>query len=197
MLARVSNVEAFRQWRENDDQEPEDLIRWLTVDQPTEAMQAGTAFHKALELAEPGQFEKLEALGFTFLMPDDVAIEMPRIRELRGYDEYPGITITGQVDCLDGLRVDDHKTTSRFDPDRYLAGYSWRLYLRMFGAKRFRWNVFEIRNLKERTYDVRATHRLEAFAYPGMSHDCEQLVADFREFLNRYMPDYNAMREAA
>lgn len=197
MLARVSNVESFRQWRDNEEQSVDDLLRWMTVDQPSEAMLAGTAFHKALELADPGQFEKLEAHGFTFLLPDDVTIELPRIRELRGYDEYPGITITGQVDCLEGLRVDDHKTTSRFDPDRYLSGYQWRLYLRMFGAKRFRWNVFEIKPLKDRIYEVRATHRMEAFAYPGMDRDCEQLVAEFREFMERHMPEYNAMEKAA
>ena len=39
---------------------------------------------------------------------------------------------------IDGLRIEDHKTTSRFEPDWYLPGYQWRLYLDIFGASRFR-----------------------------------------------------------
>lgn len=187
MLARVSNLESFRQWREDDEQTVEDLVHWLTSSHPTEAMLAGTAFHKALELAQPGEYDTLEALGFTFLLPDAV-LELPTVQELRAYGEYGGLTVTGQVDGIEGLRVDDHKTTSRFDPERYLAGYQWRFYLDLLEADVFRWNVFEIREVKRRVYQVTATHRLEAHRYPGMHTDCERLAADFLVFARQHLP---------
>ena len=56
MLARVSSIETFRRWRLDEEQDAADLIARLTDFQPTEAMEAGTAFHKALELAEHFSF---------------------------------------------------------------------------------------------------------------------------------------------
>ncbi len=44
MLARVSNIEAYRQWRNTDDA-PSALVERLTNLQPTKAMDAGTAVH--------------------------------------------------------------------------------------------------------------------------------------------------------
>jgi hypothetical protein len=186
MLARVSNLESFRQWREDDEQTVDDLVHWLTTDAPTEAMLAGTAFHRALELAEPGEYTTLEANGFTFLLPD-AELELPAVQELRAYGRYGDLVVTGQVDGLAGLRVDDHKTTSRFDPERYLAGYQWRFYLDLLGADVFRWNVFEIRETDRRVYQVGAPHRLEAHRYPGMRADCERLATDFLAFARQHL----------
>ena len=187
MLARVSNLESFRQWREDDEQTAEDLVHWLTANEPTEAMLAGTAFHKALELAQPGEYDTLEALGFTFLLPD-AELALPTVRELRAYGRYGALTVTGQVDGIEGVRVDDHKTTSRFDPERYLAGYQWRFYLDLLDADVFRWNVFEIREVRRRVYQVSPPHQLEAHRYPGMRADCERLAADFLEFARQHLP---------
>src|SRR5699024_885043 len=84
MLARVSNLEAFRQYRESEDMTAACLVRWITASQPTPAMLAGTAFHAAIEVCGEGEFDTLEANGHTFLMPD-AEIALPEIRELRGY----------------------------------------------------------------------------------------------------------------
>ena len=93
MLARVSNIEALRRWRLNE--EPvEDLVRWITTDNPTPAMLAGTAFHKALELAEPGDFDRLQANGMTFIMPD-AEIALTEIREMRAERQYGPLTVSG------------------------------------------------------------------------------------------------------
>jgi hypothetical protein len=74
--------------------------------------------------------------------------------------------------------VEDHKTTGRFDPERYLSGYQWRLYLDIFGADLFRWNVFEIKATDDPlTWDVFAQHTLEQYRYPAMSADCARLGA--------------------
>ncbi len=187
MLARVSNIEAFRRWREAEDQPVENLIEFITVDNPTPAMLAGTAFHEALENAQPGTYEVLEAMGYTFHLPD-AELVLPSIREVRAYGQYGGLTVTGKVDCLDGRRVDDHKTTSRFDAERYLAGYQWRFYLDLFDADVFRWNVFELRELEPLVFQVSAPQLLEITRYPGMHDDCMQLALDYLAFARDYLP---------
>lgn len=187
MLARVSNIEAFRRWREDDDQPVEQLVEYITVDNPTKAMQAGTAFHEALEHAAYGTYDVLQAQGYIFHLPD-AELVLPTIREVRAYGTYGGLTVTGKVDCLDGLRVDDHKTTSRFDVERYLDGYQWRYYLDLFGADVFRWNVFVLKEMGEMEYQVAAPQPLEATRYPGLHDDCMKLAQDYLEFAREHLP---------
>ena len=187
MLARVSNVDSFRRWREDEDQSVDDLVQWITTDNPSEAMLAGTAFHAAIEVCQPGDFETIEANGYTFLLPD-AEIALPAIRELRAYKAYGDLTVTGCVDCLEGKRIEDHKTTGRVDHERYLAGYQWRFYLDIFEADRFRWNVFPIREIKPKVYQVSQPEILEVCRYPGMHEDCARLAADYLEFAREHLP---------
>ena len=196
MLARVSSIESFRKWREDEEQSVDDLVRWLTVDEPSEAMLAGTAFHKAIELTTPGEYEQLSANGFTFLLPN-AELVLPAIREVRAYGNYGPMQVTGQVDGLDGKRVDDHKTTGRVDLERYIEGYQWRFYLDLFGADVFRFNVFEIKEVARRVYEVKPPQLLELCRYPGMHRDCERLAADFYEFASVHLPGGIEIREAA
>jgi hypothetical protein len=196
MLARVSNLESFRRWREDEDSTVEDFLHQLLDFEPTTAMQAGTAFHKALETARPGEYEQLSAMGHTFLLSEGTLV-LPEIRELRGFKRYGDLTVTGCVDILDGKRIDDHKSTGRFDPERYLAGYQWRIYLDIFEADHFRWNVFEVRNTKGLIYEVADPQTLEVYRYPELEQDCARLAADFYAFMREQHPQYNALKEAA
>lgn len=193
-MHRVSNIEAFRQWEADEETELEPLLAKLRGEsEPSEAMVAGTAFHKALELSPTGlTAESVTAMGYTFTFRGDFEIELTPIRELRGWKTYivdgEPITITGQVDALEGLRIEDHKTTARFDPERYLAGYQWRLYLDIFGASQFRWNVFEISAGDEvGAYEVRDMHRVEQFRYPGLEADCQAIVNRFARFVREHL----------
>lgn len=188
MLTRVSSIESFRRWRLDEDQTADDLVQWLTVDNPSPAMLAGTAFHKALELATPGDHETIYANGYTFHLPDG-ELALPEIRELRAYGDYGPLQVTGCVDGLHGKRVIDHKTTARFSPDGYLEGYQWRFYLDLFDADVFRWNVFEIREVKPMVYQVADPQVLEIYRYPDLHDDCERMAADFYEFARVYLPD--------
>jgi len=198
MLARVSSIETFRRWRLDEEQDAADLVARLTDFQPTEAMLAGTAFHKALEDATPGEYDELSANGFTFILPDS-AIGLPDVRELRAYGHYGPLVVTGQVDGLHGKRVEDHKTTATFRPDGYLEGCQWRFYLDIFGADVFRWNVFEIAPMRDedRVYTVKPPHVLEQYRYPGLHDDCMDLARDFHEFAASHLPDHTPSLEAA
>jgi hypothetical protein len=108
------------------------------------------------------------------------------------------IIISGQVDAIDGLRIEDHKTTGRFDPERYLAGCQWKLYLEIFGAQHFRWNVFEMQEVESTQesfgfdapapqFEIFAMHTLEQFRYPGMEKDCQELVSRFARFVRDHV----------
>ncbi|MDQ3039843.1 MAG: hypothetical protein M3Q51_04460 [Pseudomonadota bacterium] len=196
MLTRVSSIETFRRYRLDDDMTPQQLVARLTDFQPTPAMLAGTAFHKALELAQPGEFPELKALGYTFLMPD-AQIALPDVRELRSFWRYGQLLVAGQVDAIYGKRVEDHKTTASFRPDGYIEGCQWRFYLDIFDADVFRWNVFEIVEVDDLTYRVKPPHLLEQCRYPGLRDDCMDLAREFHHFAAEYMPTYTPQLEAA
>jgi hypothetical protein len=190
---RVSHVEAFRKWERDEDSDLADLLAQLIGGGESEAMRAGTALHKALELAEVDQAtDTLTANGYTFTFACDCTIGLAPVRELRASKTYmvdgQPIEITGQVDQLPGLRIEDHKTTGRFDPDRYLTGYQWRLYLDIFGADWFRWNVFEIGELEPLHYEVFDTHTLDQYRYPELGADCQALVERFARFMRQEVP---------
>lgn len=199
MTFRVSECESFRQWQQDEDAElPILLDRLQGRSEASEAMLAGTAFHKALELAACKDHTKLHALGYTFNIVGDFEIAIPPIREVRAGKTYQTahgpVLVSGQLDTIYGKRIEDHKTTGRFDPERYLDGYQWRMYLDIFGADHFRWNVFEIaRNEDEDpsglTWDVFAHHTLEQYRYPGMGADCQRLVEDLAQFAVNNLPE--------
>lgn len=202
---RVSEVESFRQWQEDEDADTELLLNRLRgLGEESAAMRAGTAFHKALETICTGlEVSLIEEMGHTFEFAGDFEIALPKIREVRAsrvymVDDQP-ITISGQLDAVEGKRIEDHKTTGRFDPERYLDGYQWRLYLDIFGADLFRWNVFEIKCLDEveNHWQVFAAHRLEQYRYPAMHRDCQRLVADLAKFARTHLPERFVTREAA
>lgn len=188
MLARVSNIEAYRQWKNwrplfDGQEEPtvEDLVRFITVDEPSAAMRAGTAFHRAMELAPDGDHEEFEANGYRFILPD-AELSVPAVREMRAYGTYGGLEVTGQVDAIHGKIVFDHKTTSKFDPERYLDGCQWKFYLDLFEADQFQWNIFLIKEEEPQVYRVAKPHVLKAYRYPGLRADCEALAADYLDF---------------
>jgi hypothetical protein len=188
MLARVSHIESFRQWQQDEDASTEDLIHRLTAGIDPDAMRAGRAFHKALETAPYGQHDTLHADGYVFQFPQDSTLILPTVRELRGSKAYGPLTVTGCVDAINGRSIDDHKSTGRFDPERYLTGFQWRLYLDMFEADTFRWNVFEIDEVKPRIYSVADPQVLTQYRYPRMHEECARLAADFYEFARVHLP---------
>jgi hypothetical protein len=200
MLARVSNIEAFRQWKHwtplnDDDVEPSiaDLVRRITQHEPTEPMRLGTAFHKALELAFAGDVEVLRADGYTFHLAGGEVV-VPEVRELRLSKVYGGLTVTGKADGLLGLTVVDHKATKKLDAERYLDGYAWRFYLDIFGCDFFQWNVFEVKPDRNdpRVVHVGEPQTLSAYRYPGLASDCADLAAEYLEFARANLPaDFN------
>lgn len=194
MLARVSELEAFRRWELDEESDVEAFRRYVLLDQPSEAMLAGTALHDVLEHILPGaSLDEVKSQGFTFRFKGDIALPACSIRELRAYKDYGPLTVTGKLDANEGRRVEDHKSTAYFSADKYLEGYQWRFYLDLFDADTFRWNVFPLTPVRgeERTYEIRECHRLEQYRYPGMADDCMALAARFYDFARKHLPELN------
>lgn len=184
---RVSNVELFRGWLKSEEDDFGWLIRQLASSEPTDAMLRGTAFHKALEIAREGTVDRVDLDGYTFLFDIDATLALPETREVRLSKNYGGIVVSGQVDCIFGNTIIDHKSTSHFDAERYNEGYQWRYYLDIFRANLFRWNVFEMKEVEIGTWAVTALHVMEQYRYPSMEQDCRDLAHKLRDFAAIHM----------
>ncbi len=180
MSARVSNIELFRQWQRSNT--PIDTLIERLHRPPTEAMQAGTALHLALENLSAGQpVNELKANGYTFIIMCDISLPPVQFREVRTFKRYGNLIVTGKSDAIHGRNITDYKTTAYFRPEGYLTGYQWRYYLDLFGADIFSWPIFEIKQHKKRPniYTVENYHLLTATRYPAMHDDCMALANDF------------------
>lgn len=191
----ATDIDAVRRFYDEEDADLADLIRQLRHLMPsTDAMEAGTALHKALEYAEPGDHSGFVTPdGFTFSFETEAEIDLPAIREMKATREYivddVRVTLVGKVDALHGKRIDDHKFTARFDADRYLDSYQWRIYLEIFGADHFRWNIFEALESAPRNYLIRNVHALDMHRYPGIGEDVEREVRAFVTFAKDHLPE--------
>ena len=207
ITARVSHVAAYARWKLEEDSSVDWLINSILSNEQTEAMAKGTAFHKYLEHAAAGlEVDQFSIDGYTFAFTGDFEITLPPMREWRKQKDYGGIIVTGQCDGIIGKTIIDHKTTERFDAEKYLDGWQWRYYLDIFEADRFVWNVWEMKHLGEmipeedepreaggkvavyQSYEVRALHQLEQFRYPAMGDDCRDLALEYLAFARKYMP---------
>ena len=200
MLAlRVSatDIDALRYYLADDEGDLDDLLARLRRQAPpTAAMLAGTAFHKALETARQGSADRFEADGHIFVLDDlDADLDLPTVREIKATREYRVgdvlVTLVGKVDAVLGKRIDDHKLTGSYDAERFMAGYQWRIYLEVFGADEFRWNIFEGAEVANRhqVWKVRSLHKLTMHRYPGIAADVERAVAGFVEFARLHLPE--------
>lgn len=179
MTVRVSTLEAFRRWRNDEASTIDDLFHVPE----TEAMRVGSGLHKALESAPPGAYDALSADGYRYVFDCDVTIPAMQINEFRSSKRYGEICVSGKCDGIIGRTVYDYKTTGFFNSERYLDGYQWRYYLDIFGLDVFCWLVFVISPDRDGTYIVRDFHRLCAVRYGALHEDCARLAADFHACL--------------
>lgn len=192
----VSDLDQYRYFLSHEEMEISELLARLRRQQPpTEQMAAGTALHKALELSKFGDYDTLQADGYTFQIECDAVIDLPMGRELKATKEYviDGciITAVGKVDAIHGARIEDHKMTGQFDPERFLSGFQWRLYLDIFNANEFRWNVFEARPSKDdpMIYVIKSVHSLSMHRYPDMQSDIHKELFGYLAFVRQHMPE--------
>jgi hypothetical protein len=193
----ASDLDALRYYLANEDADLEKLVAQLRRElPPSEAMMAGTALHTILEHAWYGDLTTAEADGFRFDFDVDGEVDLPAIREMKETREYlidgVRVTLVGKVDAVHGRRVDDHKFTMRFDPERFMGSLQWRVYLEVFGADEFRWNVFEAREVGgpgSRHFCIHSLHQLTMHRYPGIGRDVEAALRQFLDFARQHLPE--------
>src|SRR5690606_34256352 len=80
----ATDLDQLRYYRDADEMELAELIARLKHLMPSsESMEAGTALHKALETAEPGEHKGFAVDGFTFSFDTDAEIDLPPLREMK------------------------------------------------------------------------------------------------------------------
>lgn len=190
----ATDIDAFRRFRDNEDGDLSELLAQLRWKLPaTDPMLAGSALHKALEELGEGEFVSLSADGYTFNFSSDAELDIPAIRECKATRDWVVdgclVTLVGKVDAVQGKRIDDHKLTGHFDSERFLNSYQWRIYLEVFGADEFRWNIFEGRETEPRQYVISAVHPLTIHRYPGMEADVLHELRAFLWFAREFLPE--------
>jgi hypothetical protein len=193
MRISVTELDAYRRYRDNEDVELESLLAQLRRQEPpTRAMLAGKALHGILETIGAGELAVAERDGFKFHFKVDCEIAIPPVREIKGEMQFvvgnEPITLVGVVDALGGTAVDDHKLTARFDAERYADSYQWRCYLVMFGAERFNYNVF-VGDEDADGFTIYDFHRLTLYTYPEIREDVLREVGEFVAFASQYLPE--------
>lgn len=146
----VTDLEAFRLFRNEDWMTFDRLMEQLTRAEPESVMMAAsTAFHELLRTLQPGEHTELHHGRFIFdLSAVDGDLALSPLRELRAQKVYDiggvPVEIRGRVDGADGVLVEDHKIKyGAFDAEGYGDSVQWKLYLDMLSGKVFRYNVFE------------------------------------------------------
>lgn len=190
----ATDLDAIRYWWASEYASLNDLLAQLRREsEPTEAMLRGTAFHEVLEAAGPGMFEAVATGGYNFdLSGLDNEIALPTIREIKATREYEidkcGITLVGKADAIHGKTGYDHKLTSRFDPERYLSSYQWRVYMEVFGLDHFVWNAFE-GSERDGVVKINAVHHLPVSRYPELESDLLSELGQAVSFYRQHLPD--------
>lgn len=185
MRATVSQLDAFNEWKNDEDADLPALLARLRggPDVVTEAMLRGRAFAKCLQAAAIGAFDTLSADGYTFAFTGNFTIESWPRREESKEKNYDDLIVPARCDRVLGKIIVDDKTTEHFDAERYLDKYQWRFYLDIWNADKFQWYIWELKKMDEpKTYCVHTLHPLTAYRYARMGEDCHDLAREFKKF---------------
>lgn len=195
----ATDIDQLRYYKLAETMEASELLaRLRREDKKSPAMAAGIAFHKGLENINTQydfSTDVLESDGYRFRFECDSTFGLPDIREVKATKDFVlddcVVTVVGKLDTVHGNKVGDHKLTRQFDAAKYFQSYQWRIYLDLFGADLFTWNVFVGRpSLKdEKTYIITAHETLSEWRYPTMGDDVESALRDYLAFIREFMPD--------
>lgn len=199
-MIRVSatNLEAYRRWMADDESDLEQIKNYLLkLTPPTEAMKAGTAFHKVLENADLGVLDSVQCDGFTFRFDLDCEIALPETRELKIEKHITinneHIVLVGVVDGLDSMSVTDHKLTARDDVELYTSSMQWRCYLDWFDRDKFIYNLFikgyQPVNSDPNEIPIKSLTQVTFNRYPSMHNDVIEMIGDYVDFVKKHIPE--------
>jgi hypothetical protein len=171
----------------------EDLVSRLRREtKPEPHMLAGRAWHDLLEHHEGGELAgTIQHNDFTFTIDAEATIELPQVRELRGYSmiHLPGrdIILSGRLDGMTGNALQDYKLTARINPENYWASSQWRAYCHIFGCEALQYTLFQ-KNQRGFNVTINEVYPFTFYRYPGMLDDLTRSIRAFLDFVDEYMP---------
>ncbi len=193
----ATNIEAYRRWSVNPDAEVKELTDYLLKRiEPTEAMEAGSAFHRVLENATQGELTTIKSGRFMFDFTEmEGELVLPDIRERKL--EKPSIvdgepvTFVGVVDAMDYTTIYDHKLTSQLNPENYTDSMQWRCYLDWFGMNRFTYNLFHKHQPAREPglYKIKEFMPVTFYRYPNIHRDVMEAAVGLVHFIKQYVPE--------
>jgi len=178
--ASVSNLEAYRRYCAGLCSY-DDLIKGIVHRTPNQKMIAGTELHKHIENGYvPQKFQT--PCGLTVIMPDKEISLYAGNPEISGeWVSREGYCVRGRADAVDFETVYDHKLTSS---GGYRDSFQWRLYLMIFNARLFIYNIFQCGDISNNQLFVRDFTTEEYTRYSGMDDECNDLVSDYMKFIH-------------
>ena len=170
------------------------------------AMRAGSALHKLLEHARPGDElgsfpgVKVDGVRLRFDFDEELVLPVEREPEImeRTFDTQHGpVLLRGRIDGreLDNTIVDYKLTTAQFNAERFARSMQWKAYAYLKGAKRFKYLIFQSKQEEivedgKPTLDVwiHAMHPLVLWSYPEIGDDVCEVVSDLAGFVVEHVP---------
>jgi hypothetical protein len=216
--ASVSNLDKYAAYLNDDEYPLELLLRELRGQTPrTPAMERGGAFAKAMEnlTLESGKATRHQALkglpdncsdlliaeGHAFAFTCNAEIEAWPRRELKAEKDYGGITVSARCDRLHGNIIEDDKTTASFSQggvEKYIDKWQHRYYMDIFGANRFNYYIWEVREIDVEkhgsrkdypgvnyAWEVYALHKFSLYRHPELESECRDFALQFKDFAER------------
>ncbi len=191
---RVTTIEAYRRAVATEWGTESELIDMVKGSfKPNAHMEAGTAFHAIL--AEPnsylttdgGEDVWFESKGYTF----NVSQMEGSIKHVGdGFCEVPGsrvfdtlhghVKVNGTCDRISGKTIRDAKATfTTPSAANYEQSMQWRLYLLLFEADCFVYDLFAFSEPKDGFCNLRDIVSFKLYRYPSLEDDCNRWVRSF------------------
>ena len=195
----TTDLETWRFWRKTGNF---DLLERLTeTPDPTEAMLAGSALHKAAESAPvdiDGNLHPLEhctvtheGKRYTFSPDPELNLIPGPVREYRFETQIGDTIISGKIDWFepDGTLVDLKTRIGRNPfPRFWWDSWQWRVYLAATGEHAFRYTGVRLDRYRTRCYRVSARQDLTLYSYPALALEVGEAIRCFRADLARLDP---------
>lgn len=193
----VTALDSYQYFLDSDMSEAELRERLFGDFIPTYAMQAGSAWHKVLELWQ-GQTANNQYLQGDFIFDlsvldcgnKPIVLGKPWQREQKHvWQGVDGVDLVGKIDVETPFVIIDHKLSANFDPERYFNSWQWRAYLTMRNKNKFTYQIFEcepIDKIKNNTVQIKHYHTLDMYAYDGMQKEVMDMVADLSNLIHKW-----------
>jgi hypothetical protein len=198
MRLSTTTVESYRLFRTFDWMEEDSMIRTaLGLTEWTPRMAVGSGFEAAVngEGSHSDGVIKIDSDHGAFYFEEKdaerIASRLPehRLPQVKAQATVCGHDLVGVADYICGAEIRDLKCTQKtINSELYVRSLQWQSYLRLFGGKRFWFDVCHMEEGKDGVWRVRDFEQIVCSPYPGMD--------DYLDYwVHQYTAWYEQMEE--